>query len=70
MTDAEISELFKSIIKLGKEDAPGQVHRAIDKLSFEDAYDFLGFIAGIAFLTNPKWGKEMTIKQALTMVER
>ncbi len=70
MTDAEIIEIFKSIIKLGKEDAPGQLNRIIHGMDSLDAYDLLGYLAGIAFLAHPDFGPQMTIKQALTMIER
>ncbi len=71
MTDAEIIEIFKSIIKLGKEDiTPGQVNKIIHGMDSLDAYDLLGYIAGIAFLAHPDFGPQMTIKQALTMIER
>ena len=70
MTNQEITDLFQQIIQLSKKDTPGQVFEVIDQLGMTDGYDLLGAFAGIAFLATPKWGKEMTIAQAITMVER
>jgi len=69
MTDTEVDRILADILKLGREDAPGQVHNAIYRLDILDGYELFSTIAGIAFLGNPQRGKKMTIKQASTMVE-
>lgn len=69
MTDIEVDRILADILKLAKEDAPGQVHDAIYRLNILDGYELFSAIAGIAFLGNPKVGKEMTVKQAVAMVE-
>lgn len=70
MTDKELDNLLQSIIKLGKEDTPGQVHDAIYRLDLVDGSDLFVFIAGMAMCGHPTSGKNITIKQAVKMVKK
>jgi hypothetical protein len=64
MTNKEVDTLLQSLIRLSKEDTPGQNHAAIEKLGFVDGGDLLATMIGISALALQK-GKTMTIKQAL-----
>ena len=64
MTDKDIKELFKGMIRIWNEDEPGQVQRVFQELNIMDSYDLLGVFAGITAIAAVISG-ELPVKENL-----